>query len=66
MPPKSKRQERLMQAVKHNPEVARKTGISKEDAKRVLGEHGREAARVSREFRDDDEKRDRKRKKRKD
>lgn len=46
MPPKSKKQERLMQAVKHSPDVRKKTGISKRDAKKVLGEgEGRKTGR---------------------
>lgn len=38
MPPESRKQRRLMQAVKHDPVVAKRTGISREVAKRVLGE----------------------------
>ena len=39
MPPKSKPQKRLMQAVEHNPAFARKVGITKATAKKVLGKH---------------------------
>lgn len=38
MPPKSEKQRRLMQAVKHDPSVAKKTGISPSAARKVLGE----------------------------
>ena len=38
MPAKSEKQRRLMQAVKHDPKVAKQTGISRTDAKKVLGE----------------------------
>ena len=38
MPAKSEKQRRLMETVKHDPKVARETGISREAAKRVLGE----------------------------
>lgn len=38
MPAKSEKQRRLIQAVKHDPAVARKTGISRAAAKKVLGE----------------------------
>jgi len=38
MPAKSEAQRRLMQAVKHEPAVAKKTGISKASAEKVLGE----------------------------
>lgn len=38
MPAKSEAQRRLMQAVKHDPKVARKTGITPNQARRVLGE----------------------------
>lgn len=41
MPAKSEKQRKLMQAVKHDPSVARKTGISPSDARKVLGEHER-------------------------
>ena len=39
MPAKSEKQRRLMQAVIHDPKVARKTGIAPVDAQRVLGKH---------------------------
>lgn len=38
MPPKSSKQKRVMEAAKHNPKFAKKIGISKEDAMKVLGE----------------------------
>ena len=40
MPAKSAKQRRLMQAVIHNPKVARKRGITPAQAKKVLGQHG--------------------------
>lgn len=39
MPAKSAKQRRLMQAVKHNPDVARRKGITPAQARKVLG-HG--------------------------
>lgn len=39
MPPKSEKQRRLMQAVLHDPKVSKKHGISKADARKVLGKH---------------------------
>lgn len=41
MPPKSEKQRKLMQAVAHSPKLARKLGISKATAKKVLGKHGK-------------------------
>ena len=38
MPAKSEKQAKLMQAAKHNPEVAKRTGITPSVAKKVLGE----------------------------
>ena len=37
MPVKSKAQERLMQAVRHNPAFAKKVGISKKVADKFVG-----------------------------
>jgi hypothetical protein len=39
MPPKSKKQEKFMQAVKHNKSFADKVDVSQSDAKKVLGKH---------------------------
>lgn len=39
MPAKSEAQRRLMEAVKHNPKVAARTGITPGQAGQVLGEH---------------------------
>jgi len=39
MPAKSKAQERLMQGIKHG--TIKKPGVSKADARKVLGEHGK-------------------------
>lgn len=38
MPPKSKKQERLMRAVANSPEFARKVGISQSVAREYLGD----------------------------
>ena len=38
MPAKSEKQAKLMQAAKHNPEVAKRTGVTPSVAKKVLGE----------------------------
>ena len=37
MPAKSEKQRRLMEGIKHG--TIKRKGVSKEDAKRVLGEH---------------------------
>lgn len=42
MPPKSEKQRKLMEAAKHDPKFAKKVGISRSDAKRVLGEGEKE------------------------
>jgi len=39
MPAKSEAQRRLMEAVEHNPKIAKKAGIAPTDAKKVLGEN---------------------------
>lgn len=39
MPAKSKKQRKLMQAAIHNPAVRKRTGISAQDARKVLGQH---------------------------
>lgn len=39
MPARSKKQAKLMQAAAHNPKFAKKVGISKKTAEKVLGKN---------------------------